>query len=191
MEQDDTRERLVRAARTLALERGFRQSSLARIAQAAGVPTGNVYYWFKTKEELADAVVEGLRAEERALRQGWDALADPRDRLVALVQRSVSAGSELTLHGCPIGSLCVEFNKREPLVAERAGDLFRDLLGWIERQVAEIVGDDADAGELALHLLAMLQGAAIVAQALGSEAVIEQECARATSWVRSLEGPGA
>ena len=42
----------------LAYRDGFRESSLADIAKAAHVPVGNVYYYFKTKEELGEAVVE-------------------------------------------------------------------------------------------------------------------------------------
>jgi len=39
-----------------------------------GVPVGNVYYYFKTKEELAEAVVERRLGEFRAAREGWDGL---------------------------------------------------------------------------------------------------------------------
>ena len=56
--QPDKRTRLIETATKLAYARGFRETSLADIAAAARVPVGNVYYYFKTKEELAEAVVE-------------------------------------------------------------------------------------------------------------------------------------
>jgi len=56
--QPDKRTRLIETATKLAYGRGFRETSLADIAEAARVPVGNVYYYFKTKEELAEAVVE-------------------------------------------------------------------------------------------------------------------------------------
>jgi len=37
------------------------------------VPVGNVYYYFKTKEELAEAVVEAATEEFRAARAEWTA----------------------------------------------------------------------------------------------------------------------
>jgi AcrR family transcriptional regulator len=43
------REALVLAAAELFWMRGFEASSLADIAEASGVPLGNVYYYFKTK----------------------------------------------------------------------------------------------------------------------------------------------
>ena len=66
--QPDKRTRLIETATKLAYGRGFRETSLADIAEAARVPVGNVYYYFKTKEELAEAVVE-RRLEEFPWRQ--------------------------------------------------------------------------------------------------------------------------
>ena len=66
--QPDKRTRLTETATKLAYGRGFRETSLADIAEAARVPVGNVYYYFKTKEELAEAVVERRLEEFRAAR---------------------------------------------------------------------------------------------------------------------------
>ena len=56
----------------LAYTDGFRESSLADIAKAARVPVGNVYYYFKTKEELGEAVVERRLKEVRAFKAEMD-----------------------------------------------------------------------------------------------------------------------
>jgi AcrR family transcriptional regulator len=53
--QPDKRTRLIETAMKLAYRNGFRETSLADIAEAARVPVGNVYYYFKTKEELGEA----------------------------------------------------------------------------------------------------------------------------------------
>ncbi|MCK5749515.1 MAG: TetR/AcrR family transcriptional regulator, partial [Oricola sp.] len=52
------REALVQAAAELFWTRGYEASSLADIASAARVPLGNVYYYFKTKSDLAGAVAD-------------------------------------------------------------------------------------------------------------------------------------
>src|SRR3984893_6872237 len=51
----DKRSRLVSAAVDLAYQNGFGATSLADIAREAKVPLGNVYYYFKTKEEIGFA----------------------------------------------------------------------------------------------------------------------------------------
>ena len=48
--QADKRARLIETAMKLAYQHGFRDTSLADIAEAAHVPLGNVYYYFKTKD---------------------------------------------------------------------------------------------------------------------------------------------
>src|SRR5260370_1329631 len=91
--QPDKRTRLIETATKLAYGRGFRETSLADIAEAARVPVGNVYYYFKTKEELAEAVVERRLEEFRAARAEWDRLSSPKERLLAFVG-SVQANRE-------------------------------------------------------------------------------------------------
>ena len=54
--QADKRARLIETTMKLAYKHGFRETSLADIAEAAHVPLGNVYYYFKTKDELGEAV---------------------------------------------------------------------------------------------------------------------------------------
>jgi TetR/AcrR family transcriptional regulator, transcriptional repressor for nem operon len=80
------RERLVTAARELVHRQGIASTTLADIAHAAAVPVGNVYYYFKTKDEIISAVVvahaDGLRAAFAELERHHPA---PADRLVAFV----------------------------------------------------------------------------------------------------------
>jgi AcrR family transcriptional regulator len=51
------RERILAAARNLFAERGFDRTSTARIAAAAAVPHGLIFYHFKTKMDLLLAVI--------------------------------------------------------------------------------------------------------------------------------------
>ena len=74
----DKRARLVRTAVKLAYRHGFRETSLADIAEAAKVPVGNVYYYFKTKDEIGEAIVEQRLLEFRALREQWDRAGSER-----------------------------------------------------------------------------------------------------------------
>ena len=53
----DKRTRLIETAAKLTHEHGFNRTSLADIAEESGVPLGNVYYYFKTKEALGEALV--------------------------------------------------------------------------------------------------------------------------------------
>ncbi|NJL28443.1 MAG: TetR/AcrR family transcriptional regulator, partial [Thermoanaerobaculia bacterium] len=52
------RERLIAAARDVIYRQGYGPTTLAHVAEASGVPLGNVYYYFKTKDALVEAVIE-------------------------------------------------------------------------------------------------------------------------------------
>src|SRR5690348_11217570 len=79
------RERLVAAACQRIYEAGAEKTTLADIAAAAGVPLGNVYYYFKTKDAIVQAVIEAHLREVGAILAGIEAAhAAPRDRLKAL-----------------------------------------------------------------------------------------------------------
>ena len=58
------RERLVAAAARVLHEQGVEKTTLADIAQAAEIPVGNVYYYFKTKDQLIEAAI-GAHAQHR------------------------------------------------------------------------------------------------------------------------------
>src|SRR6201988_2413281 len=80
-------ERLIAAACDLLYRQGIAGTTLADIAEAAEVPLGNMYYYFKTKDDIVAAVVEA-RTEE--IRSATAALqrrhGSPKARLKALVR---------------------------------------------------------------------------------------------------------
>lgn len=52
----DRRERILRAARKLIAQHGFEATSTKKIAAEAGVPSGLVFYYFETKDDLIEAL---------------------------------------------------------------------------------------------------------------------------------------
>ena len=99
----DIRSRLIQTAVKLAYRHGFRTTSLADIAEAARVPVGNVYYYFKTKDEIGEAIVEQRLLEFRALREQWDKTGSPKERLQACVENTLENRDVLAREGAPLG----------------------------------------------------------------------------------------
>src|SRR5260370_25650505 len=96
------RSRLVGAAVGLAYQNGFGGTSLADIAREAKVPLGNVYYYFKTKDEIGEAIVELRLAELSAQRQRWNGAGSPKDQLCACGQAVFRNKDILAEHGAPV-----------------------------------------------------------------------------------------
>src|SRR5258706_3552386 len=163
--QPDKRARLIETAMKLAYKHGFRETSLADIAEAAHVPIGNVYYYFKTKDELGEAVVERRLAEFRAFRGELDRLSSPKERLFAFVERIHRNREQLARGGCPLGGLCTELHKEGGALAKQSAALFTEPMRWLEEQF-RAVGHGKDSRELAVHFFSAHQGMA--AGALGA-----------------------
>lgn len=181
----DKRTRLIETAMKLAYKHGFRETSLADIAEAAHVPVGNVYYYFKTKEELGEAVVELRLAEFRALREEMDRLSSPRERLLAFVDAIQRNKDRLARGGCPLGGLCWELHREGGALAKKSAALFTEPMGWLEEQFLA-AGHEKDSRGLAVHLFSAFQGMAAVALGANDPDVVVMEAERLKHWIRTL-----
>src|SRR5712671_2700968 len=82
----DKRQRLVEGALLVLHEQGVEKTTLADIAQAADVPVGNVYYYFKTKDELVQAAIDAHAHEIQTMLASFDRHRSPKARLKAVVR---------------------------------------------------------------------------------------------------------
>lgn len=179
------RERLVAAACELAYRRGVERTTLADIAKAADVPLGNVYYYFKTKDDIVAAVV-GMRAHqlETIIATLERQHRSPKTRLKALVRFLAEQADSIALYGCRHGTLCVELAKRaggsEPLVAP----LMQIPLDWAEKQFRAM--GRRDASDLAIELVVSYQGSAVLTNALDQPELMTRQARRLEKWIEAL-----
>jgi|SRR3984893_856839 TetR/AcrR family transcriptional regulator, transcriptional repressor for nem operon len=183
--QADKRARLIETTMKLAYKHGFRETSLADIAEAARVPIGNVYYYFKTKDELGEAVVERRLAEFRAFREELDRLSSPKERLFAFVERIQSNREQLARGGCPLGGLCTELHKEGGPLAKKSAALFTEPMRWLEEQFRAL-GHENNSRELAVHFFSAFQGMAAVALGANDQEVVVMETKRLKDWIGTL-----
>lgn len=181
----DKRTRLIQTAVKLAYRHGFRATSLADIAESAKIPVGNVYYYFKTKDEIGEAIVEQRLLEIRALQQKWQQAGSPKERLHACVENTLGNREVLARGGCPVGTLCSELHKDGGSLAERAKVLFAEPLVWIEDQFRGI-GQGDDSRELAVHLFSALQGVSVLAHSSHDPDLVLMEARRLKKWINTL-----
>jgi AcrR family transcriptional regulator len=182
----DKRAELVAAASRLLHEQGFHRTTLADVAARAGVPLGNVYYYFKTKDALAEAVIVAHEESLRGRFAEWDrAHKAPRARLRCLVRAPLDAADTVIQFGCPHGSLCQELEKLGPdAPLARAGQrLLAAYLEWSEHQFrAHGIGPRAARG-LASDLVGAVQGAMLLANTMRSKERLTHQLRRVEKWL--------
>lgn len=181
------RKELVEAADKLVYLQGFHVTTLADIAMHAGIPLGNLYYYFKTKEELGSAIIARRAQYYSDLTMKWSVQADPKARIGAFIEYVEGRREFLSHSGCPIGSLCQELHKGEAgQLAGQATALFTVQLEWLEQQFQALGCEQAAAGH-ALHLVSALQGAALLTNTFGDPGLIQREAASMRDWVDALQ----
>lgn len=180
----DKRERLADAALDLAYRRGFERASISDIAEHAGVAPGSVYYYFKTKDDVGRAVVARLAERYLSVTVDWRALPSPEDRLVAFLDMYRDDVDNVRAFGCPLGTVSAELGKHSPDLAEAAGEVFATLISWAGREFVELGFAEAAARARAIHLIAVIQGAASLTHALDDPEPLQREAAHLERWIR-------
>ncbi|MEU4536414.1 TetR/AcrR family transcriptional regulator [Streptosporangium sp. NPDC023825] len=178
------RERLVAAASQVLHEQGVEKTTLADIARVAEVPLGNVYYYFKTKDQLVEAAIEAHALGFRAMTASLDLHTGPRDRLKALLRGWIDQRELTARYGCPTGSLCSELDKRTDGLDRAAAEVMRLLIDYAERQFREM--GRPDSRELAVALVAAYQGVALLTNTFRDPELMAGEGRRLERWIDSL-----
>jgi AcrR family transcriptional regulator len=99
---EQTRQEIIAAASLLFYRRGYTNTSFSDIVAVTGVQRGNIYHYFKTKDDVLAAVIEQRLVEYEAALGNWDQeYADPKDRLRRFVHMVASNRGELAHYGVP------------------------------------------------------------------------------------------
>jgi TetR/AcrR family transcriptional regulator, transcriptional repressor for nem operon len=155
-----TRSRIVDAAARLIYERGVAGTTLEDIRSAAGVSGSQLSHYFAGKDELVQAVIDRqaeIIASSPAGLRAW------RDMVIAQVESSQGKG------GCPLGSLAGQLAENDArartLIAAGFGQWAAAISDGLRRlHAAGHLQGDTDPDDLAVTLLAVLQGGLLLAQ---------------------------
>lgn len=182
-----TRDDIVEAARTLFYQRGYARTSFSDIVSHTGIQRGNIYHYFKTKNDILDAVINHLASEYREALSAWDAeLSDPKDRLRRFVQMVLSNRDKLSRYGCPVGSLNTELGKEAACgQQESARQLFDLFLDWLAEQFCALT-ESRQARSLALHLLGRTEGISLMGHVYQDPDYIRKEIEMLEEWIDAL-----
>ena len=179
------RERLTAAATQLLHQQGIERTTLADIAKAADVPAGNVYYYFKTKDDVIGAVIDAHVQQIKTTLASIEARhRSPKARLKALVREFTAQSETVAQFGCPLGSLCSELDKRVTEPGLPAAELMRLPIEWAEAQFRSL--GRPDARDLAFDLLAAYEGSALLANTMRDPKVLSGAARRIDRWIDTL-----
>ena len=136
-----TRLRLLDAAEHVFAEKGVCRTSLHDIAQAAGVSRGAIYWHFKNKADLFNAMMERITLPmEEALHQvGHDGGVDPLDGLLRAILDAMRkiASDDRTRRVFEVATLKVEYVNELLAVQTRQLQIQADAVGHMQRGLSD------------------------------------------------------
>jgi AcrR family transcriptional regulator len=164
----ETRARIVDTAAELIFRQGVAGTTIEEVRDGARVSNSQLYHYFDDKPALVRAVIE--RQAERAIGtqeqfdlSSLDGLREWRDFVVDHNRDTGGRG------GCPVGSLGSELAETEPEARAVVAAAFKRweasiMSGLLRMHALGRLAPEADPHQLALALLAALEGGLLLAQ---------------------------
>lgn len=180
-----SRQRIIEASNRLVYTQGYNQTSFSDIASAVGITKGNLHYHFKSKEDLLAAIIEQRKVSIRQNLEQWDhQFPDVKDRLKRFAKMLLNEQLDIVRYGCPLGSLNVELGKCQVSLQENAREMFDLLQSWLEKCFLKL--ERRGAKSRSKHMLAMMQGASLMAYVYSDDGLINDEYQAIVNWIDSL-----
>jgi AcrR family transcriptional regulator len=192
----ETRQRIIEAAARLVYEGTVAAVSLDEVCRATSTSKSQLYHYFDDKEDLVHAVIDHER--ERVLGfhrpalgslSTWDDIQRWRDMIVEAQAARACRG------GCPLGSLASELADLDEPARRQLSSAFvawEQLLndGLAKMADAGTLRADANTKDLAVSVIASLQGGLLLAEIDRSTRPLEIALDAAIAHLRSFV-PGA
>ena len=170
------RARIVEAAAALIHERGIAGTTLEDVKAAAEVSGSQLYHFFPDKNELVQAVID--YQADAIVNRNRHALASAngveawRNMVITAAKRTKGKG------GCALGSLVGQLAESDPEARARIAAGFDQWAAAIGDGLRSLHADgtlpsDIDPDDLAITLLAALEGGLLLAQVLRTTRPIE------------------
>jgi TetR/AcrR family transcriptional repressor of nem operon len=192
----ETRDALLAAARALFLRQGYTATGIDEICAAAGITKGALFHYFESKEALGQAALERWMTDQMGAFGSGQYLnePDPLKRALGMVDFAIEL-SRMGPPGCLVGIFSQELAPSNEAVRATCASAFTTTRDAFERLVADAkaaYAPDAafDPQSVAQHMLAVLQGALILARAYQRPEIVAEHLTHFRAYLASLFAVG-
>ena len=195
-DESTTKEKLLNAAEGLMLAKGYTATSVDEVCAAAGVTKGSFFHYFEGKEELGCVAVERFFAARSQMfgAAPFRQKKDPLDRVLGLIDFMIEMSrSPEASRGCLMGTFVQELAETHPKIRGICATCFATQAKAFKVDLDEAKAKYAprarwDTQTLAECLIAVVQGAIILAKAKQERQVIEASARHFKEYVKFLFG---
>jgi TetR/AcrR family transcriptional regulator, transcriptional repressor for nem operon len=195
-----TRDAIIQTAQGLIYRHGFAGMTLDKLLGAAKVSKGSFFYHFKSRDELADAIITSYAAEDAQtlahyMAQAEQAAPDALEQIVAFLTFVIDAIGESpeAVSGCIYGSYGAELDELSPKARDAVKQGF---LTWRQALAAKFRVvlqsrtplQPARADDLADLFMTVYEGAILTGRAMDDPAHLPRQLEHYRSYIELLFG---
>ncbi|GAA0472497.1 TetR/AcrR family transcriptional regulator [Parasphingorhabdus litoris] len=173
--KQQTRARIIEAARILFNRYGFQDVTIDMVMENAGLTRGGFYNHFKTKEQLHHAAVSSFlhgRGAEWRKDAGVDPSSPGEDMVRQMISGYLSSDHLGDIDGqCPMIALPSDIARSNPQVQTSYQQLLEAMVGLFENGIGK---EANDARQQALSLAALCVGGMVIAKSLPDSELAEE-----------------
>ena len=167
--QQNTRDRIIETGAEIIHRKGFNHTGIQEILNAASVPKGSFYNYFKSKDEFGLHIIDYFSAyfERIAKETLEDTRVSPLSRIYAFLTAFMEYfETQNYAGGCPIGNLAQEMGDLSPEFRKKLREAIDRMVGAYSRVLAAAQNDrkipkNLDIKDTASFIIASWHGAVI------------------------------
>ncbi len=191
--KSEAKQKIIEVARGLFWKNGYEATGIAEILGEAGIGSGSLYWFFKTKEELLAAVLEqylGL-LDSMIAAPAFKQSADPIERIFLILDfyRQVLKDYEFKL-GCPIGNIVLELGDKYEKVRKLAivnFENWRDVIKKCLQDASDRFLPSIDLNAVSIFILTTMEGAVLQARAHKDILYFDESVTQLRNYIDSLQ----
>ena len=167
--QSNTRDRIIETGAEIIHRKGFNHTGIQEILDAASVPKGSFYNYFKSKDEFGLQIIDYFSAHFKriAIETLEDTRVSPLSRIYAFLTAFMEYfESQNYAGGCPIGNLAQEMGDLSPAFRKKLSEAIEMMINAYSQVLAAAQNDgkilkNLDIRETASFIIASWHGAVI------------------------------
>lgn len=193
-----TRKRILDAAQALILERGYAGTTVDNVLTAVGITKGAFFYHFKSKDDLAKALLQRFADEDAEIYRQTRARAeklssDPLQQMLIFIRlfEDMFEGLKEPYPGCLFASYVYELQQFDDSTRTLISDAFLDWRALLRENFDAIARlyppkNAVDSANLADAFTVVLEGAFVTGKALDEPALVAEQLRLFRNYVELL-----
>ena len=185
---ETTKDRILNATAELFRRYGYTGTGMKQIVAQAGAPFGSIYHFFPDgKEQLGRDVI---RRSGEMYRDLFETIVAAAPDVLTGVQDFFTGAAEVLRQSdyadaCPIATVALEVASTSEPLREATADVFESWIAAGAARFADAGVPRSQARELAIQLIAVLEGAFILCRATRTTEAMDVACAHTLASLRS------